>query len=190
MDGVAYFAYGSNMLRERLAARCSGVSFIGRATLPGFRATFDKPSKDGSGKGAFEPADCHDLAGVLWHVPEAELPALDRHEGVGSGYERWRAPVLRESGQRIEALTYRATELRPGLRPYDWYLALVLAGAVQQGLPLEYIRELRATPFNVDTDLRRLGRCAAMRALHEANMLEVYESFSRREQDDEPKTVA
>lgn len=168
MADVLYFAYGSNMLRERLARRCPRARAVGPATLKNHRLTFDKFSTDGSGKGAYESAQGERLFGVLWALPETELPALDRAEGVGHGYERVTTEVVQGGGEMMQATTYRATDCRPGLRPYDWYLDLVIAGAEQQGLPDGYIDRLRATPSEADVDLDRHGRAEALEALRHA----------------------
>lgn len=158
MANILYFAYGSNLLRKRLQARCPGIAFAGRAKIAGHRLTFDKVSTDGSGKGAFEAAAGENLFGVLWQLPEREIAALDRAEGHGSGYERSEIHVMPENGAACDVLVYRATNVRQGLRPYEWYLALVIAGAMEHGLPDAYIEKLRTQPFDVDPNPNRLGR--------------------------------
>jgi hypothetical protein len=163
------FVYGSNLLRERLLARCPGISLAGRATLPGHQLTFDKVSVDGSGKCAFTAAD-GDVPGVLWNVPESELVNLDLAEGAGQGYERVPIDVIQEGGGSFQVLTYQATRMKRGLVPYDWYLALVLAGAMQQDLPPEHIARLREADWSVDPNPNRPKRLDAIEALEQAGM--------------------
>ena len=134
MQSIIYFAYGSNLLRERLLARCPSLSFASRAVLAGHQLAFDKASIDKSGKCAFVRAEGENVLGVLWDVPNEDLGELDKHEGVGNGYEQCIVSVAREDGNTVEAVTYRATKHQQGLQPFDWYLALVVAGAVQQQL--------------------------------------------------------
>ncbi len=179
MSSTLYFAYGSNLLRERLLARCPGMTYAGRATLPGHRLTFDKVSNDGSGKCAFEAVGDseNEVSGVLWNVPAAELDELDRVEGVGHGYERCQTNV-RQEGRECNALTYRATNRQSGLQPYDWYLALVIAGATQQWMAEAYIDFLRERPFRRDSDAERRTRREALEALAAANMLHVLEALN------------
>ena len=45
------------------------------------------------------------------------------------------------TGEQVQARTYVADPkfIREGLAPYSWYKAYVLAGAVEHGLPLEYV---------------------------------------------------
>lgn len=177
MPDVLYFAYGSNLLRERLIARCPGLSFVGHATLPSHRIAFDKVSDDKSGKCTFEPVGADEVLGVLWKVPAVDLAALDDAEGVGHGYESCQI-VVRHEDNECEALTYRATRRQAGLQPYDWYLALVLAGASQQGLPQRYVERLRATPFRQDLNLTRKRGKEALAALAAADLLHVLDALN------------
>lgn len=172
MTSVLYFAYGSNLLKERLLARCPSTKYQGIAALIDHRRTFDKASKDGSGKCAFESSPGDAVEGVLWLIPEGELEALDRLEGVGVGYERWQVAV-QENGDTREALTYRATQTKIGLLPYDWYLALVVAGAQQQRLSPAVVEGLRLAPSQRDTDFQRKQRQEALNTLRAAGFGEM-----------------
>ena len=129
-----YFAYGSNMLTERLKARCRGAELTGRAFADGWVLEFSKPSTDGSGKATLsEKAGCR-TAGVLFEIPVDELEDLDGAEGPG--YERRDAFHVRlaDGDGTVTATTYLAKDPKDGLEPYDWYLALVIAGARQHEL--------------------------------------------------------
>jgi hypothetical protein len=173
MADALYFAYGSNLLRERLLARCPSLVFEGRGVLADHGLRFDKISTDTSGKGNFEAAAGEVVHGVLWRIPRTDLDRLDGHEGVGNGYQQCVVPVEAESGDVEQSICYQATRREPGLRPFDWYLALVIAGAMQQQLPDDYIKRIRATPFRVDGDANRKGRLAAIDALTGAGMMDV-----------------
>ena len=131
-----YFAYGSNMLTTRLKSRCPGAILVGRADADDTVIEFSKPSTDESGKATLRQADGGRTAGVLFEIPSAELGQLDSHEGVGSGYERRDAFLIRpvDSEDIIQAATYLATSRDSALKPYDWYLALVIAGAHEHKL--------------------------------------------------------
>ncbi len=179
MSDVLYFAYGSNLLRERLLARCSGIELSGLATLPDHCMTFSKPSTDGSAKCTYARDDGGSVLGALWHVPESDLAALDQIEGVGYGYGRYTVTVIDPSGDATEAVTYRGDDHDASLKPYDWYLALVIAGAMQRGLPASFIQSLQSVPFAVDVDLGRASRLAALDALVAAGMMEVLHDLAR-----------
>ncbi len=181
MVSIQYFAYGSNMLRQRLLARCPNSTFAGRATLAGYHLSFDKRSTDGSGKCTITSDASCNVKGALWNITEAEMPALDRLEGVGRGYQRCSVAVTRNDGTiKKEVQTYHAPRSRVGIGPYDWYLALVIAGAKQHSLPDDYIARLRNTAFQVDKDAERPSRREALRVLAQANMLGVLDALQNK----------
>lgn len=142
-----YFAYGSNMLTRRLTAanRAPSAKPLGIGYLEGLRLTFHKVSRDGSGKCDAERTgnDTDRVYGVLFEINSKEKDALDCAEGLGKGYKEEKVDVVTDSGN-VRAITYIATEKEPVLRPYHWYKALTVAGAVEHGLPGHYVEWLRA----------------------------------------------
>lgn len=176
-----YFAYGSNMLKERLIARCPSSKYIGQAALEDHRLTFDKSSQDGSGKCTVVPAKGSAVEGVLWTVASAELADLDATEGAGRGYERRSIMVTRATGEQMEAESYLANSPESDLRPYDWYLALVIAGARQHHLSHEYISALFRAPFQFDNKRERPSRLQAVNALQSARFMEVLNEVKARQ---------
>jgi gamma-glutamylcyclotransferase (GGCT)/AIG2-like uncharacterized protein YtfP len=165
---VRYFAYGSNMLSARLRARCPTAEARGIASVEGYRLGFCKRGRDGSGKAGFAPcADGARLYGVVYELDEADLSALDRIEGVGLGYDRVDGFTVQTGSAPLAVATYVADArfVHPVLKPFDWYLRLVLAGALEHGLPDTYVAAIEAVPFLVDPDAGRPGRLEAMRLL-------------------------
>lgn len=150
-----YFSYGSNMLRERLAARVGDSGYLGAAHLSGYRLGFIKRSTDGSGKCTLiEREHLHGVWGVVFEMTDAQKLLLDGFEG--SAYEvKTVRPVLARTP--VEAYTYigRQQSLDPYLRPYTWYKDLVLAGAVQAGLPADYVGRIRSVSAFDDRDRDR-----------------------------------
>jgi hypothetical protein len=164
-----YFAYGSNMLPARLLKRCPSARVIGGATAIGFRIEFSKESKDKSGKATlFESADS-DTLGVIFEVEEADRSKLDSAEGAGSGYERSDDFLVRveESGECVITTTYLASRIDTKLKPYDWYLALVIAGAIHHDLNVDHLARLRGFEYLIDERLDRAGRLDALEALRD-----------------------
>lgn len=164
-----YFAYGSNMLPARLKARCSTARVIGTAHAHSFGLEFSKPSKDGSGKATLIRSELREVVtpGVLFEIERSELRNLDRAEGAGHGYDRddsFRVTCA-STGATLTATTYIAGATKPGLEPFDWYLALVLAGSHHHALQDEHLRRLRAINHVVDSDHSRKGRMEALAAL-------------------------
>ena len=146
------FAYGSNMLSARLMQRVPGAKFVGVGLLRGHLLQWHKIAKDGSGKCDIAVAmDDSFVYGVLYEIPAHEKKNLDRAEGLGYGYEEKQVSI--EMGATThKATAYYATSIDPSIVPFTWYKALVVAGAVEHGLPSEYVENLRASPAKQDPD--------------------------------------
>ncbi len=108
---MKYFAYGSNMLRERLLKRVPDAAVIGLASVRGRILRFHKKSSDGSAKCDLANTQCDDdqAWGVLFEIPEAQIAEFDDAEGLGKGYAREPIQVRTENGQVIESTAYLAT---------------------------------------------------------------------------------
>jgi gamma-glutamylcyclotransferase len=164
-----YFAYGSNMLTERLRARCPSAVCVGIAEATNFALEFGKRSKDKSGKATLVATDGRNSysLGVVFEINKTEQKALDKFEGFGKGYDADDSFPARlvGDGAIIHTRTYLADALVPHLRPYDWYLALIIAGAQAHGLDRDYVTRLRQVAFDVDPDKGRPTRTFAIAAL-------------------------
>ncbi len=101
--------------------------------------------------------------GVLYEIALAERPVLDRFESLGTGYDRHDDfPVIfGAAGESVTSSTYIALSNEAGRMPFDWYLALVVAGAEEHGLDASHLAFLRAIPFTIDSDATRERRLAA-----------------------------
>ena len=165
---MLYFAYGSNLLTERLVHRCDAARPLGLGQARGYRVGFAKYSwVDGSGKATILP-DAGSAWGVLYDLPGSQLDLLDEIEGVGKGYDRLDALAIEGPEGTCEAVSYIASEPREGLPPFDWYLALILAGVRQHRLPEDVWQGFHATEHIPDPELERPGYLAAIRALEAA----------------------
>lgn len=154
-----YFAYGSNMHVERLRARLSLIGPVEGARLPQYRLTFDKRGRDGSGKCNIVPTPDGYVCGVLFRLPASALVDLDAIEGRGYARVAVR-PVGLDSGDGYRAWCYRASARAriAGLVPFDWYRALVVEGARNHRLPVDYVEALRCTPARDDPNRFRQRR--------------------------------
>jgi hypothetical protein len=167
-----YFAYGSNMLTARLTARCPNAKVIGKASALNHALEFTKRSnKDHSGKATIISAGGQSIhtPGVLFEITKSDLPSLDRAEGAGYGYDRHDdfAVRLAATDESVTAMTYIASRTEAHLKPFDWYLALVVAGAHHHELDDGHTQRLRQIEYVIDADLTRDGRADALRALAE-----------------------
>ena len=153
-----YFAYGANMDRAQMAARCPRSTPLGLARLMRHRLGI---MREGWLTVIRDPrAQVH---GVLWNLALADVPALDRFEGVGARlYVKAVQPVVAPGGPK-RALVYLGTNAGPGKFRAD-YLAAILAAAHAAPLPREGIgaleklgafREAAATPAQPARAARR-----------------------------------
>ena len=71
------------------------------------------------------------------------------------------------SGTEITVFVYVAEKnaIDEALVPYRWYYDLVLAGAEQHALPIDYVAGLRAIPFTQDPKADRKSRLEALNLL-------------------------
>jgi len=177
---ILYFAYGSNMLTERLRGRCPSAKPLGVAKATGRDLVFHKRSKkDGSGKATLIQGR-GEAFGVLFELDPAEQPALDRAEGKGYGYDRDDSfdVVLTATGKAVRAQTYLATAnaIDASLKPLDWYRAFVLAGATQHGLPADWTDAIGKVAFVEDNQADPSDRTAAMAILNDAGYGHLYKA--------------
>ncbi len=144
---VIYFAYGSNMSSAQLCGRGLSPTVRGIGWLAGKALVCNKRSVDGSGKANLIDSSTDVVWGVLYELAEADLARLDSFEG---GYERQVLPVQLADGTTIQAVTYVSRKLTSEAVPYDWYKALLVAGAREHGLPDAYIAFLERLPAKAD----------------------------------------
>lgn len=144
------------MSSKRLVARLLSAKVVTTGFVTGYKLTFDKVSKDGSGKCDCEHTGNVDdrVYGVIFKVEHNERAALDRFEGAGKGYEPLSVRV-ETATDGIYALTYVATKKQAGLQPYQWYKQHVLVGAREANLPENYIRAIEAVVSIDDPDPAR-----------------------------------
>ena len=161
-SGVLYFAYGANVHPGWLRRRIPGAALVGAAALPGHRLAFRKRGRDGAARSDACPSDAAgaSLPGALYRVLPEDLQRLG---AAGAGYRAEHVQVD-SAGGAVSAVTWRAdpSEIIDGLLPWDWYVALIRAGAVMLGFPEAHLAWLDAQPTAVDADA---GRAELARAV-------------------------
>ena len=113
---MPYFAYGSNMNERQFVDRCPSARFVGIATLRDHRLQFTRRSINrGCGVADAVAAQGHRMWGVVYEMPDADLPNLDRSEGFQPGRSSnsyWRRHCVAflddDDGRPISAFTYFA----------------------------------------------------------------------------------
>ena len=165
---MKYFAYGSNMLTERLQDRVSSAKNPRPLALRGHRLRFHKKSSDGSGKCNIIATACDNdvVHGVLFEIDDAQMNTLDCYEGVCYCYRRVEITIALD-GTETKACVYVAEKdaIDDALMPYRWYYDLVLSAAEQHALPRDYVAGLGAIPFTYDPKPNRKTRLKALDVL-------------------------
>jgi len=132
-----YFAYGSNMSRASMAARCPGARPLGVATLAGWRFIIGA-----DGYASIVPAPGGEVIGVLWRIGLRDVAALNAYEGIDRGLYRRSNVTLRHQGRIRSAMAYIG---RAGgeARPRPGYVQQVVTAARDWDLPERYIHGLQ-----------------------------------------------
>ena len=148
---MLYFAYGSNMSRAQMRERCPGHECLGTAVLPGYTLCFPRSSPVRlCGVAGIEEREGAEVWGVVYRLTDRDLATLDKREGYDPGkpyhvnrYNRQTIRVLM-NGSAVECITYMA-RAEPGRHvPSADYLAAIITGAEENGLPAEYVGRLKA----------------------------------------------
>ena len=145
-EPIWYFAYGSNMCRAIFLDRRQMRPLHTRwGWLPDYEMCFNIPVGPGErGVANVEPRSGMRTCGVLYGLTPADFDRLDRTEGVHVGLYR-RIPVEVVAGEEcVAAFTYHSSLTQAGRKPSPRYMGLLLDGARQHALPLEYICYLQS----------------------------------------------
>jgi hypothetical protein len=168
---VWYFAYGSNMQRATFTGR-RGIAPIQAlaARAPGWRLVLDKPAviPTRHGMANIVPAAGEEVLGVLYEITPDDMAHVELTEGVLIGsYARITLPVVPlAGGAPIVAESLASDRHSADLRPSRTYLALLIEGAEEHGLPSWWIDGLRAVPAEEDGPEERALRLYVDEALH------------------------
>jgi gamma-glutamylcyclotransferase len=171
------------MLAARLSARCPSAKVIGTGFIAGYTLDYSKRGRDGSGKATIVPAGAEDrVYGVLFRLLADDIALLDEFEGYRRGYDRLDAVPVEQagSGDTAVACTYIAEDAsRDGtLVPFDWYRALVIAGAIENDLPFPYVEGTLAVTAVADLNERRQTQIEALRLLNDGGHSRLLEPLS------------
>lgn len=158
------------MLSARLRERCPSARLAGIASAEAHGINFCKQGLDGSGKASLVQkhgrASISAVQGVLYHIDLAERSNLDRAEGRYDRHDDFTVSGL-QTGATIFLSTYIAQPdaCSADLLPFDWYVALMIAGAREHQLDPDYIAKLFSVETRKDPDPERAERMARMARL-------------------------
>lgn len=164
-----YFAYGSNLLSNRIHVNNPTAVRIGIGKLENYRLDFITYVKYWKGTvGTIVEAPGESVWGAIWKISMDDLPRLDRQEGVSSGmYTPLTVDVVLPDGTRKTCRTYKQTaELKelvelsnlPKERRPSWiYLKTIIKGAAESGLPKDYQDRLKNVAHNGYSNEEHIG---------------------------------
>ncbi len=131
-----YFAYGSNMSRAAMRARCPGARAVGPAILEGYAFFVGI-----DGWGSVKPSAGDAVHGVLWRLTPRDIAALHAYELLHKGLYDVRSLLVRHHTRRFRAMTYLLRRRQPG-RPKPGYAEMIAAAARDWKLPEGYVRSV------------------------------------------------
>jgi len=132
---TVYFAYGSNMSRSGMAARCPGARALGVAKLSGWRFTIG-----GGGYASIVEAPGEEVIGVLWRLTPRDIAILNAYENIDGGLYRRERLMVRHGDAAKSATVYIGHGMG---RPRPGAVELIVAAAREWQLPVDYVRSLR-----------------------------------------------
>ncbi|KAM8841523.1 gamma-glutamylcyclotransferase a [Spinachia spinachia] len=147
-----YFAFGSNLLKERLQVANPSAIFHATGRLKDHELSFGLCETTGDslwhgGVATIAPCPGAEVWGVIWTLSTEDLPRLDKQEGVNVGiYSPLQVSVETDEGL-VFCRTYQMNNFRACL-PSPQYKQVVCRGAERNGLPLEYLMKLEAIQTN------------------------------------------
>ncbi|KAG5842385.1 gamma-glutamylcyclotransferase a [Anguilla anguilla] len=147
-----YFAFGSNLLRERLQMMNPSATFHSIGRLKDYNLNFGVRGEKMSnrwhgGVATIEESIGNEVWGVIWKMNRDDLPNLDKQEGVDKGiYRPLEVKVDTHEGE-VVCRTYQMNDFRAML-PSPPYKQVICLGAKQNGIPSDYIRKLEAMKTN------------------------------------------
>ena len=131
-----YFAYGSNMQRAAMQARCPSARALGAARLDGYRFFIGV-----DGWGSVKPSPGDSVHGVLWRLTPRDVAALHAYELLHKGLYDVRHLPVREGKRMVLAMLYLLRRRAYG-QPKPGYVEMIAASARGWKLPEAYIRSV------------------------------------------------
>jgi gamma-glutamylcyclotransferase len=137
---VLYFAYGSNLWRKQMLARCPDNREVGTGCLRGWRWIVTT-----RGYASIVISEGDYVLGKVYELSAADIQSLDRFEGVAQNHYRKEMIAVDANGDTLSCLVYVDQIVEEG-EPKEEYIARINHGILDTDFPYEYIvRYLR--PF-------------------------------------------
>jgi hypothetical protein len=134
---MLHFAYGSNMSRRLMEARCPAAFALGIAVLESWQFVIGP-----GGHGSIEPHAGATVHGVLWRLSARDLATINAYECVDTGVYLRRTLAVRHHSRLHPALVYVVRRQGHGA-PRPAYIRLIVEAARDWSLPQSHIRSLQ-----------------------------------------------
>ncbi|XP_016423077.1 gamma-glutamylcyclotransferase a [Sinocyclocheilus rhinocerous] len=147
-----YFAFGSNLLKERLQLKNPSAVFHCVGRIQDYRLNFGLSGDCTDcawhgGVATIQESEGDEVWGVVWRIDSQNLPSLDRQEQVHEGVYSPLEVKVETKEKPLLCRTYKMNNFRP-CSPSPQYKKVVCLGAQQNGLPQNYIQKLLALETN------------------------------------------
>ncbi|MBT7553143.1 gamma-glutamylcyclotransferase [bacterium] len=134
-----YFAYGSNMNKQRMSDRCGSEHFtdLGKGYLDDWSFYFY-----GRKYANIKPKNNSVVEGVLFEIDEDCLQSLDRVEGYPHVYQRDIVDI-RQDDKKYLAEVYVVQGDNTVAVPTSQYYQIVFTGAIEHDLSVDYVNQIK-----------------------------------------------
>uniref|UniRef100_A0A4W5JGS8 Gamma-glutamylcyclotransferase a n=1 Tax=Hucho hucho TaxID=62062 RepID=A0A4W5JGS8_9TELE len=153
-DYFMYFAYGSNLLKERLQLKNPSAVVFTTGSLKDhvikfgyWKKEFNNTNSWHGGVATIEESKGDVVWGVVWKMDKDNLISLDKQEGVGIGFYSPLDVTINTDEGEVLCRTYQMNNFTVH-QTSPPYKQVVCLGAKQNGLPLDYIKKLEAVETN------------------------------------------
>lgn len=144
MKKQLYCAYGSNLNIQQMAYRCPTAKPIAKSWLHDYRLVFKGRRRNAHA--TVIPEEGQAVPVVIWEISARDEAALDRYEGVSSGYYTKEYMTLEVDGEMQEVLIYIMTPCDFGT-PTKQYLDIITRGYLDFNLPTTTLEEAVAHSY-------------------------------------------
>jgi len=133
IERIIYFAYGSNMLRERLIKRIGKYHTAETATLKGYSFVYNKKSIDGSAKANLQKLEGDKVQGVCYEIDYADFQKLVECE---KRYEKTKVTIRYPNSQENKSACTFISNVLTTAPPHPDYVDMVQRGAKHWGIDI------------------------------------------------------
>lgn len=139
-----YFSYGSNLSKQQMLRRTGSIPMSRLVSLANFRLAFRKVLSSEDVYATIVPMPGGLVHGVVYSCSPHAMSQLDLVEGVAENcYRRELVEVTTHDGDVLSCIVYigEAFSVEESV-PSSNYLDLILTGAKEHQLPVDYIKSI------------------------------------------------